>query len=224
MEEVTGLILGPGGPKDRPEVPGTMPSTHRQVKPVGDVRAVAHLPPRTCAMFRLPGRPPPHRDAAERLYVAMATQARHPAFFAELGVPDTVNGRFDVLALHAWMVIDRLREEPEGDVLAQALFDSMFGHLDAAVREMGAQDLGVGRRIKVMAEGLHGRALAFRAAMSDSNPAVLENTLQRNVFGAVTPGRTAIVRLAGYVRASVAALTMLPAARLRDGSIAWPAV
>jgi cytochrome b pre-mRNA-processing protein 3 len=175
-------------------------------------------------MFRLPLRPPPHRDAAERLYAAVATQARHPAFFAELGVPDTVNGRFDILALHAWMVIDRVRAEPEGDVLAQALFDSMFGHLDAAVREMGAQDLGVGRRIKVMAEGLHGRALAFRAAMAEADSAVLESTLRRNVFGAVTPERAAIVRLAGYVRASVAALAVLPAARLRDGSIAWPTV
>ena len=175
-------------------------------------------------MFRLSGRPSPHRDAAERLYAALAAQARHPAFFAELGVPDTVDGRFDVLALHAWMVIDRVREEPEGGVLAQALFDSMFGHLDAAVREMGDQDLGVGRRIKVMAEGLHGRALAFRAAMAEADPVALENALQRNVFGAATPGRAAIIRLAGYVRASVAALAILPAARLRDGRLAWPAV
>ena len=62
-------------------------------------------------------------------------------------------------------MIDRLRREPDGEVLAQAYFDAMFRHLDLTLREIGVQDLGVGRRIKIMAEGFHGRALAYREAL-----------------------------------------------------------
>ena len=173
-------------------------------------------------MFGLLRRRSPHRDTAERLYAALAAQAREPGFFAELGIPDTVDGRFDVLALHAWMVIDRTRLEADGEALAQALFDVMFGHLDSAVREMGAQDLGVGRRIKVMAEGLHGRALAFRSAMADADPAALDRALHRNVFGRTEPDPAALARLAAYVRRSTDALAALDSRRLADAALAWP--
>jgi cytochrome b pre-mRNA-processing protein 3 len=166
----------------------------------------------------------PHSETAGRLYTALAAQARLPVFFADIGVPDTVDGRFDVLALHAWMVIDKVREQPDGDALAQALFDVMFGHLDAAVREMGAQDLGVGRRIKIMAEGLHGRALAFRTAVKAGDPSTLDDALRRNVFGTAKPEPAAVARLAQYVRATVAALAALAPTRLVGGDLPWPAV
>ena len=68
--------------------------------------------------------------------------------------------------------IDRLRREPDGEELAQAFFDAMFRHLDLTLREIGVQDLGVGRRIKIMAEGLHGRALAYREALAGDQTAL----------------------------------------------------
>jgi cytochrome b pre-mRNA-processing protein 3 len=175
-------------------------------------------------MFGLLRRRSPYDDTAARLYADLAAQARQPAFFADLGVPDTVDGRFDLLALHAWMVIDRLRELPDGELLSQAVFDAMFAHLDTAVREMGAQDLGVGRRIKIMAEGLHGRALAFRAAIGDAEPAALDAALRRNVFGKATPRDEAVTRLAAYVRASVAALAATAPTRLLAAEVHWPAI
>ncbi len=175
-------------------------------------------------MFGLLRRQSPHRDTAERLYAAIATQSRQPVFFADLRIPDTVDGRFDVLALHAWMVIDRIRPEADGEAVAQALFDAMFAHLDFAVREMGAQDLGVGRRIKVMAEGLHGRALSYRTAIADPDPDVLHRALRRNVFGKAEVGDDIVVRLAGYVRNSVAALATLEQDALGGGVLPWPSV
>ena len=175
-------------------------------------------------MFGLLRRQSPHRDTAERLYAAIAAQARQPVFFADLHVPDTVDGRFDVLALHAWMVIDRIRQEADGEAVAQALFDAMFAHLDFAVREMGAQDLGVGRRIKAMAEGLHGRALAFRTAIADPEAAPLQSALRRNVFGKAEPSDEAVARLARYVRGSIAALSALDQDRLGNAVLSWPPV
>ena len=101
----------------------------------------------------------PEDDFAAALYKRVAEQARMPRNCSRTcGIPDTLDGRFDSLALHAALVIDRLRREPDGEALSQAFFDAMFRHLDLTLREIGIQDLGVGRRIKIMAEGLHGRA------------------------------------------------------------------
>ena len=91
----------------------------------------------------------PHEALAAALYARTAEQAREPGLFEACGIPDTLDGRFDALALHASLAIDRLRREPDGERLAQAFFDAMFRHLDLTLRELGVQDLGVGRRIKI---------------------------------------------------------------------------
>jgi cytochrome b pre-mRNA-processing protein 3 len=71
--------------------------------------------------------------------VRVAEQARMPELFEDCGIPDTLDGRFDSLALHAALVIDRLRREPDGEALSQAFFDAMFRHLDLTLREIGIQ-------------------------------------------------------------------------------------
>jgi cytochrome b pre-mRNA-processing protein 3 len=143
----------------------------------------------------------PEIEFAEAVYARTAERARAPELFTELGVPDDLYGRFDALALHAWLVIDRLRLEPDGDVLAQAFFDAMFRHLDLTLREIGVQDLGVGRRIKIMAEGLHGRALAYREALAGRGETSLAEVLRRNAYGGTPPSDEAkVAELEAYVR------------------------
>ena len=149
-------------------------------------------------MFR---RRKPEDDFAAALYKCVAEQARMAELFEDCGIPDTLDGRFDSLALHAALVIDRLRREPDGEALSQAFFDAMFRHLDLTLREIGIQDLGVGRRIKIMAEGLHGRALAYREALNGGGPTPLAEVLRRNAYGGTSPqGSEAVVRLEAYVR------------------------
>lgn len=135
------------------------------------------------------------------VYRRVAEQARAPELFVDCGIPDTLEGRFDSLALHAALMIDRLRREPDGDDLAQAFFDAMFKHLDLTLREIGIQDLGVGRRIKIMAEGLHGRALAYREALNGGETP-LADVLRRNAYGGRSPANgDEVVHLEAYVRA-----------------------
>jgi len=165
----------------------------------------------------------PYRSQAETLYAALARQAREPVFFAALGVPDTVDGRFDLLSLHASLVIDRLTQEADGVALSQSLFDAMFRHLDLALREMGVQDLGVGRRIKIMAEGFHGRGLALRDAVK-SDDAALAAVLKRNVIGAGQPAPDAIERLVAYTRQTGAALAVQSRQAILAGEIEFPPI
>lgn len=148
-------------------------------------------------MFR---RHRPEVDFAAAVYRRTAEHARAPELFEACGIPDTLDGRFDALALHAALMIDRLRREPDGEAVAQAFFDAMFSHLDVTLREIGVQDLGVGRRIKIMAEGLHGRALAYREALNDGQTSLSE-VLRRNAYGGRPPEDfEAIARLEAHVR------------------------
>jgi cytochrome b pre-mRNA-processing protein 3 len=147
---------------------------------------------------------------AANLYARTAERARSPVLFEGCGIPDTLDGRFDALALHAALMIDRLRREADGEALAQAFFDAMFRHLDLTLREIGVQDLGVGRRIKIMAEGLHGRALAYRAALEEGSAASLREALRRNAYGGTPPDDGQVAHLEAYVRDYAARLAATP--------------
>lgn len=159
------------------------------------------------------GRRNPHDAEAAALYARTAEHARDPVLFEACGIPDTLDGRFDALALHAALMIDRLRREPDGDGLAQAFFDAMFRHLDLTLREIGVQDLGVGRRIKIMAEGLHGRALAYRSALGGGS-LQLKDVLRRNAYGGRSPDDAQLKRLEAHVRGYAARLAGASRAQL----------
>ncbi|MBR0649919.1 ubiquinol-cytochrome C chaperone [Roseomonas terrae] len=151
------------------------------------------------AMFRRR----PHERAGFELYGAAVAAARSPALFAELGVPDTAEGRFDLVTVHVGLVIRRLRADGDarGAALAQAVFDAMFADMDQNLREMGVSDLAVGKRVRWLWEGFHGRALAYEQALDSEDPAVLPEALARNVWRGEPPPGDAAARLAGVARA-----------------------
>ena len=115
---------------------------------------------------------------ANRLYAAITERGRAPIFFAELGVPDTIDGRFDLLVLHAWMVLDRLRELGMKDV-SQSLVDTLFVGFEDSLRDLGVGDIGIGHRVKKMANAFYGRLAAYDAA---DGKAALTEALVRNVY------------------------------------------
>jgi cytochrome b pre-mRNA-processing protein 3 len=162
-----------------------------------------------------------NRDGAAALYRHAVTQARLPVFYACFGVPDTLDGRFDLVALHVFLVLQRLRQEGAGaKTLAQGLFDVMFADMDQSLRELGVGDLGVGRRVKAMAQALYGRIAAYEEGLG-SNDQVLAAALQRNLFGTVTPRPPELAALCAYLRREAAALTRQPLADLSLGRVAF---
>ena len=164
-------------------------------------------------------------DPARELYEEIVRQARVPGFYQAGGVPDTVDGRFELVALHVFLVLHRLKAEDTGDAsaLGQAVFDIFVQDMDASLREMGAGDLGVGKRVKAMIRGLYGRIGAYEAALG-GGPDSLEEALQRNLFGTVSPSSQDVKRMAGYVRGEVAALGQRPAAELAAGQLGFGSV
>jgi cytochrome b pre-mRNA-processing protein 3 len=138
------------------------------------------------------------------LYLAVAEAARRPVFFTRWAVPDTVEGRFEVLTLHVLLVLRRLKAlpPPAGD-LAQDLVDAVFAQFDRALRELGVGDISVPKRMKTMASAFYGRARAYEEAMGDD--ARLAGALRRNMLGPAAPESVAAEAVA-YVRAAIAAL------------------
>jgi cytochrome b pre-mRNA-processing protein 3 len=170
------------------------------------------------ALFGL-GRRGRHERAGFQLYGAAVAAAREPFLYEALGVPDTLDGRFDLVCLHAFLLVRRLQATPEpGPALAQAVFDAMFSDMDVTLREMGVGDLSVGRRVRAMWEAFNGRAHAYRPALGAADDAALEAALVRNVWRGGAPPAGGAESLARLVRAQATHLDAQDFATLAAGT------
>ena len=160
----------------------------------------------------------PARQAGEALYAAAAAQARSPAFYAAMGAPDTLEGRFELYTLHVALLVSRLKGQgPAAAGVSQALFDAYVFSLDDALREMGVGDLSVGKKVKKLAAAFYGRLKgveqAFEAGAADDS---LEALLARTLDPDVAPP------LAAYLRDARAQLAAQPLDDLLEGAVRWP--
>jgi cytochrome b pre-mRNA-processing protein 3 len=161
-------------------------------------------------------RRPPHPGTIEAIYGMIVAQAREPLFYRAMGVPDTVNGRFDMVLLHLWMVLRRLRQVEGGAGLSQALFDHFCGDMDANLREMGVGDLTVPKRMHKFGEAFYGRSAAYDIAL-DAGTEPLALALCKNILNGSDLEKAR--QLAAYANAAIAALAGLDDAAL--GNAAW---
>ena len=169
----------------------------------------------------MPFRRQPLRDAADRAYGAIVGQARLPEFFTALGVPDTLDGRFELICLHAFLLLRRLKTEgATAASLGQQIVDTMFADFDRSLREIGTGDLSVGRQVKRMAEAFYGRIRAYEDGLAGDDEA-LRAALQRNVYGTASATPVQLTRIAAYLRDETEDLAAQPASSLLAGEIAF---
>lgn len=161
----------------------------------------------------------PYQRAGGSLYSAAVSAARDPYFYTTLGVPDTLDGRFDLLAVHAFLLVHRLQDAPEpGPALAQAVFDAMFNDMDNNLREIGVSDLRIGKRVRAMWEAFHGRAKAYAEAVDADDESALAVALGRNVWRGEAPDG-APAALARLVMVQAAHLARQPLATYANGHV-----
>lgn len=165
------------------------------------------------------------RKSAAQTYVALVDAARRPEFYTRAGIPDTIDGRFELIVLHAFLILDRLQwrsdavsgtEPPDAahreltgtisapdtgaedfadQQFAQALFDYMFADMDHNLREMGVGDMNVGKRVRKMGEAFYGRAVNYQQALQSDSRDELCDVLRRNLFGTVPAPSAAAVAM-----------------------------
>lgn len=172
--------------------------------------------------FRKP--PAPLRGTIEGIYGTIVAQAREPRFYRELGVADTVNGRFDMLLLHLWLLLRQLKhiggasgisQEP----LSQGLIDRFCSDMDHNLRELGTSDLKVPRKMQEFGRAFYGRAAAYDRALAEG-PEALALALDKNIYNGTDLAQAR--RLARYVAEATAALAALDQTTVANGSWRFP--
>ncbi len=161
----------------------------------------------------------PAPGTIEAIYGMIVAQAREPGFYRDLGVPDTVNGRFDLLLLHLWLVMRRLRPIEGGAGLSQALFDRFCEDMDANLREMGVGDLTVPKRMQAFGEAFYGRTAAYDQALL-AGAESLAQAIYKNVLGQQQIEQARL--LERYAEAAIAALAAVDDAAIKRASWQFP--
>ncbi len=147
-------------------------------------------------------------STATRLYAAVVARSRHPALFGPNAMPDSFDGRFELLAMHLYLLHARLRDEGQaGKQLSQEVFDAFIDDMDAALREAAVGDQAVPKRINKMTRVYYGRAgvydtvLGPEPAEEQQREQALTTILARNIFPDDEPEKNfmAASRLARYM-------------------------
>ena len=171
-------------------------------------------------IFPLFRRRPARPDTISALYGMIVAQARMPAFYRDYGVPDTVDGRFELIVLHMVLLLERLNGTPALRSLGQSVFDRFCQDMDHNLREMGVGDLAVPKQMRGIGQAFYGRAEAYKAALAAPDGAALVKALARNIYGSSDASRSG--RLAAYARKAVTQLKVLDEDTLATGTVAFP--
>lgn len=166
-------------------------------------------------------KPAPLQIAGEALYAATVTQARTPALYADMAVPDTTGGRFEIYSLHVYLLLARLKDQGEAAAeLAQALFDTYLSALDNALRESGVGDLSVGKRMRKLGEAFYGRIRGYERCLAElPDTTELQALLTRTTYAGDDHGQAPA--LAAYILARRETLAAQPLERLLAGDVTW---
>lgn len=155
------------------------------------------------------------------LYTAVVARAREPHWYLEGAVPDTLDGRFDMIAAVLAMVMLRLETEPAGAQPAVHLAERFVDDMDPQLRQIGIGDIVVGKQMGRMMAALGGRLGAYRAGLAPDAPAgdTLEAALVRNLYRGEQPAPAALAHVADRLRAIHRAAAATPVARLEAGEL-----
>ncbi|MEZ5825043.1 MAG: ubiquinol-cytochrome C chaperone family protein [Geminicoccaceae bacterium] len=162
------------------------------------------------------------REIAAELYRGVVREARRPYLYARYGVPDTTDGRLEMIMMFAALVVRRLKREGEaGESLAQALFDMMFADIDKNFREQGVSDISVGKHIKRAASTFIAQTAHLEMALAEGDEAAIAATIRRNLrleegMEDVAASLCAFDRLLAGLRVRAARAGVLPEQRQRD--------
>ena len=160
---------------------------------------------------------------ARDIYETIVAQARQPELYRSLAVPDTVDGRFEMVVLHMVLLFHRLRPEGrEGQDLAQRIFNLFVIDMDMSLREMGVGDLGVPKRMKDVGRSFYGRVDTYGKPLADLDQSKLSEALHRNLFPAEPEMPLLTEELAHYLIAASVILSETSFADLKSGKIEFP--
>jgi cytochrome b pre-mRNA-processing protein 3 len=150
------------------------------------------------------------------LYAAVVAEARNPVWYSEGGAPDTVDGRFDMVAAILSLVLIRLEREAEGAGPVAYLTELFVSDMDGQLRQIGIGDIVVGKHIGRMVSALGGRLGAYREAFGGGD---LKAALARNLWRGEVPVTADVEFIADRMQALHAALDATATATVLAGTL-----
>ncbi len=163
------------------------------------------------------------KRSAQQVYGSIVTQARAPGFYRSAGVPDTLEGRFELLVVHVSLVLLRLERSGEAArALRRAIVEAFVETMDDAMRALGVGDLAVGRKVRALSEALQGRYKAYATALAADDEEALIEALLRNMFSGRKVHRPQAQAIAGYMRRARDRLAGLDEGALHEGRLEFP--
>ncbi|MCC6786273.1 MAG: ubiquinol-cytochrome C chaperone [Hyphomonadaceae bacterium] len=156
---------------------------------------------------------------AEALLSAVTNASRRPEFYGADRAPDTLDGRFELMAVNGVLAMLRLQADPALKPLAQAFADRLFSQFDAGLREAGTGDTAVPKRMHKLAGDFYGRLDSYAGALAE--PAALEAALARNVWR--LESHPFASQLASYVAKAAAEQARAPISAMFTAE-GWPAL
>ena len=165
------------------------------------------------------------RETIQRLYGAIVAHSRDPAFYTDFEVPDTIEGRFEMILIHNFLLFHRLKSESEEHrALGQRVFDAFCTDMDANLREMGVGDLTVPKKMKKVAEAFYGRVGVYDTALASNDEQELVQAVLRNVYASNNERLPEARALAAHVRLMATALEAVPFDTFAQGELPLPPI
>lgn len=168
--------------------------------------------------------PDPDQLLAHSLYVSLVEQSRKPFFYTRLGVPDTLDGRFELIVLHLSLLLLRIQNEEnaKAQAMRQYLAEVFFGDMDRSLRELGVADTGMKKRIKAITGAFYGRLDAYERGLE--HPDDLKDTIRRNVYGTSLEQATSerAEAFTTYCLRAASALAETPVEMILKGKLPYP--
>jgi cytochrome b pre-mRNA-processing protein 3 len=176
-------------------------------------------------MFRWFSERAARKEAAEKIYDAIVAQSRNPAFYLRFGVPDTLSGRFDMLVIHMFMVLQNLRlGGKEGELLGREVVEAFIREMDSMVRDLGVSDNQVPKEVRRIAGLFYGQILIYAAAAEKQDPAALGEAVWKS-FRSGNPGTQVNAQgVAEYILEALEAVRQTPLTHLLQGYLDFPEV
>jgi cytochrome b pre-mRNA-processing protein 3 len=165
----------------------------------------------------------PQADTISALYGTIVAQARLPVFYRDYSVPDSIDGRFELVVVHLFLLLRRLETEGRtGQMMGQQVFDLFCRDMDQNLREIGTGDLKVPTEMRRLGAAYYGRAKAYEAALAAAGPDGLVSAIGRNVLGRESGELAAAGQLANYMREAAAGLAGQDLAAFNRGNLRFP--
>lgn len=168
------------------------------------------------------------KEAAEKIYDAIVAQSRNPGFYIRCGVPDTLSGRFDMLVIHMFVVLQILKlGGREGQLLAQEIVEAFIREMDTMVRDLGVSDRSVPKEVRKIAQLFYGQLLSYSTALQRNDLKGLSGEVWKSFQSSEGDDREVAIAseaIATYIRQSIKSIQEMPLNMLLQGNIRFPEI